>query len=96
MTTWKTQALENLTAAFSKGAVEEDYKAQIQELHAKIGQLLMENHFLEDALGKPPRFERKNSRRCCRIFFRREVTESLWSWAALRCVWRSEGTRSDM
>jgi len=29
VTTWKTQALENLTAVFSKGTVEDNDKAQI-------------------------------------------------------------------
>jgi transposase-like protein len=54
VTTWKTQALENLTAVFSKGTVEDNDKAQIKELHAKIGQLTVENDFLESALGKFP------------------------------------------
>jgi transposase-like protein len=52
--TWKAQALENLAAAFTKDAVDVDVKSQIQELHAKIGQLTMENDFLESSLGKFP------------------------------------------
>jgi hypothetical protein len=43
-----------MAAAFSKGAIADDGKAQIQELRAKIGQLTMENDFLEHALGKFP------------------------------------------
>jgi transposase-like protein len=54
VTTSKTQALESMAAAFSKGAIADDGKAQIQELRAKIGQLTMENDFLEHALGKFP------------------------------------------
>ena len=54
VTTWKTQALESMTAAFSKAAIADDGKEQIQELRAKIGQLTMENDFLEGALGKFP------------------------------------------
>jgi transposase-like protein len=54
VTTWKTQALESMTGAFTKTAVDDDSKAQIHELRAKIGQLMMENDFLENALGKLP------------------------------------------
>lgn len=54
VSTWKTQALESLAAVFDKGAGEADNEAQIQALQAKIGQLTMENDFLERALGKFP------------------------------------------
>ena len=54
VTNWKMQALENLTVVFSKGTVDDEGKAQIKELHAKIGQLTVENDFLESALGKFP------------------------------------------
>jgi len=54
VTTWKTQALESLVGVFNKSIVADDGKAQIRELQAKIGQLTMENDFLEHALGKLP------------------------------------------
>ena len=54
VSTWKTQALESLSAVFEKGPAEADSAAQIKELQAKIGQLTMENDFLEGALGKFP------------------------------------------
>ena len=54
VTTWKTQALESLAAVFDKGPADADSAAQIRDLQAKIGQLTMENDFLEGALGKFP------------------------------------------
>ncbi len=54
VSTWKTQALESLSAVFDKGTGEADSAAQIQALQSKIGQLTMENDFLERALGKFP------------------------------------------
>ena len=51
ITEWKRQLLENAPEAFSK-----DKKAKqgpdVKELHAKIGQLSMENDFLSGALGR--------------------------------------------
>jgi len=52
VTTWKTQALENLTKSFGGTALADDGKEQIKELHEKIGQLTMERDFLSNALGK--------------------------------------------
>jgi transposase len=51
ITQWKQQAVENLAATFEKGG---DAKGEIEikELHAKIGQLTLENGFLERALAK--------------------------------------------
>jgi len=54
VSSWKTQALESLARVFDKGSGEADVAAQIQALQAKIGQLTMENSFLENALGKFP------------------------------------------
>ena len=54
VSTWKTQALESLAAVFEKGVGDADGAAQIQALQAKIGELTMENSFLERALGKFP------------------------------------------
>ena len=49
---WKKQLLENLDSVFEtnrKNTKTEDNK-QIEKLHAKIGQLTLENDFLEKAL----------------------------------------------
>ena len=54
VTMWKTQALENLASIFGGTAIADDGKEQIRELREKIGQLTMENSFLEGALGKFP------------------------------------------
>jgi len=51
ITEWKKQLLENAAEVFNK-----DKKAvsvpDVKELHAKIGQLSMENDFLSVALGR--------------------------------------------
>ncbi len=54
VTMWKTQVLENLAGIFGGERLAEDSREQIKELQAKIGQLTMENSFLEGALGKFP------------------------------------------
>jgi len=54
ITNWKRQAIDNMAAAFS-GASDRNSKteeAQINELHAKIGQLTVERDFLARAFGK--------------------------------------------
>jgi transposase-like protein len=48
---WKKQLLENAENAFSKGKVV-DNDSTVKQLHAKIGQLAMENDFLSVALGR--------------------------------------------
>ena len=48
---WKTQLLQNATAAFDGGSVKTD-EVDVEKLHAKIGQLALENDFLEKALGR--------------------------------------------
>jgi transposase len=45
---WKRQAMEGLTAVFSAKAAEAD----IEKLHAKIGQLLVERDFLAKASSR--------------------------------------------
>ena len=51
ITTWKKQLLDKAQNAFDKDtSVDKD--ATIKELHAKIGQLSMENDFLSGALGR--------------------------------------------
>jgi len=48
---WKKQLLENAENAFSKDKVV-DNDSTVKQLHAKIGQLAMENDFLACALGR--------------------------------------------
>ena len=51
---WKRQAKQSLPAAFgrkaSRGSTDRD--AEVKELHAKIGQLTVENDFLSKAFGR--------------------------------------------
>lgn len=53
---WKRQAVEGMAAVFSgKSAAEETAKsteAEVEKLHAKIGQLLVERDFLAKASGR--------------------------------------------
>jgi len=48
---WKKVLLENASEVFDKGKHYEK-EPDIKELHAKIGQLAMENDFLSNALGR--------------------------------------------
>ena len=54
ITLWKRQAKQSLPAAFgrkaSRGSTDRD--AEVKELHAKIGQLTVENDFLSKAFGR--------------------------------------------
>jgi transposase len=54
VTTWKTQALENLAGIFGGSLVADDGKEQIRQLREKVGELTMERDFLSGALGKLP------------------------------------------
>jgi transposase len=53
---WKKQATEGLTAMFSgRSAAEQTAKStevEVEKLHAKIGQLLVERDFLAKASGR--------------------------------------------
>lgn len=51
---WKRQALDGLGAVFSNGsdAVRRDHEAEIDRLHAKIGQLTVERDFLSKGLKR--------------------------------------------
>lgn len=50
---WKKQLLSNASDVFGKGERKaEDAAETVQELHAKIGQLTMENDFLERGLER--------------------------------------------
>jgi transposase len=52
ITQWKTQLLEGAAAVFNGGPAKPGDTPDIQTLHAKIGQLALENDFLEKALGR--------------------------------------------
>jgi transposase-like protein len=51
---WKRQALDGLGAVFSNGsdAARRDHEAEIERLHAKIGQLTVERDFLSRGLKR--------------------------------------------
>jgi transposase len=53
---WKKQAMEGLTAVFSDRSVAQETarssEAEVEKLHAKIGQLLVERDFLAKASGR--------------------------------------------
>jgi len=51
ITQWKTQLLDNAAAVFGDVGKSDDLP-DIQSLHAKIGQLTLENDFLEKTLGR--------------------------------------------
>jgi transposase len=53
ITEWKKQLLDGAPDVFGKGAKKaEDTEETVQQLHAKIGQLTMENDFLERGLER--------------------------------------------
>ena len=53
---WKKQAMEGLAAVFSDRSVAQEAakssEAEVEKLHAKIGQLLVERDFLAKASGR--------------------------------------------
>ena len=51
ITEWKKQLLEHAPEVFSKDRKAEQMPS-VKDLHAKIGQLSMENDFLSNALGR--------------------------------------------
>ena len=52
ITDWKGQLLERAAGVFGGGEAAIEPKVDVKELHAKIGQLTLENDFLEGALTK--------------------------------------------
>jgi transposase len=53
VTSWKRQAIEGLTGVFSdKVKKAENNEAEVKELHAKIGELAVENDFLSQGLKR--------------------------------------------
>ncbi len=52
ITQWKTQLLERAGVVFEGGGRVESPPIDLKALHAKIGELALENDFLEGALSK--------------------------------------------
>ena len=49
---WKTQLLERIAEAFDQNRQSSAQPIDIKTLHAKLGELTLENYFLEGALTK--------------------------------------------
>ena len=52
ITQWKAQLLEGAAGVFDGAARRREPAVDLKALHAKIGELTLENDFLEGALGK--------------------------------------------
>ena len=54
VSTWKRQAMDGLGEVFSNGVdqVRRDHEAEVHDLHAKIGQLIVERDFLARGLKR--------------------------------------------
>ncbi len=52
ITQWKVQLLERMTEVFDRPAAAASPPVDVTTLHAKIGELTLENDFLEGALTK--------------------------------------------
>ena len=52
VTEWRRQLIERAAGAFGGAVTPEVAPVDLKVLHAKIGQLTLENDFLEGALGK--------------------------------------------
>lgn len=52
ITQWKRQLVEGAADTFDNGTHKDDSDARIAALHAKIGELSMENDFLERGLAR--------------------------------------------
>jgi transposase-like protein len=52
ITQWKNQLLEHASSVFEQGGSAKEPSVDLKSLHAKIGQLTLENDFLEGALTK--------------------------------------------
>ena len=52
ITQWKAQLLERAASVFEGGGKAVEPPVDLKALHAKIGELALENDFLEGALGK--------------------------------------------
>ena len=52
ITTWKQELIENAALLFAGKSSKKDSGEEVDKLHAKIGQLTMENDFLAKVLGR--------------------------------------------
>ncbi len=52
VTQWKTELLQRAAEVFASAADKREQGPDIKSLHAKIGQLALENDFLAGALGR--------------------------------------------
>ncbi len=54
VSTWKRQAIDGLSEVFSNGTDRErqDHETEVRDLHAKIGQLMVERDFLAGGLKR--------------------------------------------
>ena len=52
ITAWKDQLLAGASDVFADGGRRTDPPVDVQKLHAKIGEITLENDFLEHALNK--------------------------------------------
>ena len=54
VSTWKRQAMDGLGDVFSNGAERagRDHEAEVRDLHAKIGELMVERDFLAGGLKR--------------------------------------------
>ena len=52
ITDWKTQLVERAGSVFGEGSAKVEPAVDLKGLHAKVGQLTLENDFLEGALIK--------------------------------------------
>ena len=52
ITQWKKQLLEQLPSIFEQGGKSKEPSVDVKAMHAKIGELTLENDFLEKALNK--------------------------------------------
>ena len=59
ITAWKAQLLEGAAELFGAGQGGGDAAVDIKALHAKIGELTLQNDFLSNALGKAGRLSAK-------------------------------------
>ncbi len=52
ITQWKTELLQRAAEVFASAAEKRDAGPDLKTLHAKIGQMALENDFLSNALGR--------------------------------------------
>ncbi len=50
--TWKRQAIEGMAGVFSNKAAAADREGELEKLHAKIGQLIVERDLLAKSSGR--------------------------------------------